>query len=195
MSAMASQITSLTIVYSTVYTGADQRKHQSSASLAFVRGIHRWPVNSPHKGPVNEENVSIWRRLHAENTSLMRSWRVMTWRPSCNMSLPEPMFTQIYVAIWRHYRPQRVNKLNALKSSELVIKHNGISPVWRQAIAWYHADLLSVGTTSVKFKIRIKIRNISFQLNQFLRLMLEVWRYFEIFTHAQLCSALFRLWV
>ena len=52
MSAMASQITSLTIVYSTVYSGADQRKHQSSASLAFLRGIHRWPVNSPHKGPV-----------------------------------------------------------------------------------------------------------------------------------------------
>ena len=50
--AMASQITSLTIVYSTIYSGADQRKHQSSASLAFVRGIHRWPVNSPHKGPV-----------------------------------------------------------------------------------------------------------------------------------------------
>ena len=52
MRAMASQITSLTIVYSTIYSGADQRKHQSSASLAFVRGIHRWPVNSPHKGPV-----------------------------------------------------------------------------------------------------------------------------------------------
>ena len=46
MDAMASQITSLTNVYSTVYPGADQRKHQSSASLAFVRGIHRWPVNS-----------------------------------------------------------------------------------------------------------------------------------------------------
>ena len=52
MSATASQITSLTIVYSTVYSGADQRKHQSYASLAFVREIHRWPVNSPHKGPV-----------------------------------------------------------------------------------------------------------------------------------------------
>ena len=49
-STMASQITSLTIVYATVHSGADQRKHQSSASLAFVRGIHRWPVNSPHKG-------------------------------------------------------------------------------------------------------------------------------------------------
>ena len=52
MSTMASQITSLTIVYSTVYSGTYERKHQSSASLAFVRGIHRWPVNAPHKGPV-----------------------------------------------------------------------------------------------------------------------------------------------
>ena len=41
MGAIASQITSLPIVYLTVYSGADQRKHQSSASLAFVRGIHR----------------------------------------------------------------------------------------------------------------------------------------------------------
>ena len=52
MRTMASQITSLTIVYSTVYAGADQRKYQNSALLAFVRGIHRWPVNSPHKGQV-----------------------------------------------------------------------------------------------------------------------------------------------
>ena len=52
MGPMASQIASLTIVYSTVYSGTNQRKHQSSASLTFVRGIHRSPVNSPHKGPV-----------------------------------------------------------------------------------------------------------------------------------------------
>ena len=55
MGAIASQITSLTIVYSTVYSDADQRKHQSSASLAFVRWIHRWPVNSPHKWPVTRK--------------------------------------------------------------------------------------------------------------------------------------------
>ena len=55
MGTMASQITSLTIVYSAVYSGAEQRKHQSSASLAFVRGIHRWPVNSPHKWPVTRK--------------------------------------------------------------------------------------------------------------------------------------------
>ena len=55
MTTMASQITSLTVVYSIVYSGADQRKHQNSASLAFVWGIHRWPVNSPHKGPVTRK--------------------------------------------------------------------------------------------------------------------------------------------
>ena len=55
MDAIASQITSLTIVYSIVYSDADQRKHQSSASLAFVRGIHRGPVNSPHKWPVTRK--------------------------------------------------------------------------------------------------------------------------------------------
>ena len=49
MGPMASQITSLTIVYSAVCSGADKRTHQSSASLVFVRGIHRGPVNSPHK--------------------------------------------------------------------------------------------------------------------------------------------------
>ena len=52
---MPSQITSLMIVYSTVYSGADQRKHQSSASLGFVWGIHRGPVNSPHKWPVTRK--------------------------------------------------------------------------------------------------------------------------------------------
>ena len=52
MSAVASQIISLTIVYSTVYSGADQRKYQNPASPAFVRGNHQWPVNMPHKGPV-----------------------------------------------------------------------------------------------------------------------------------------------
>ena len=61
MGAMASQITSISFVYWTVCSGADQRKHQSSASLAFVRGIHRGPVNSPHKWPITRK---IWWRHH-----------------------------------------------------------------------------------------------------------------------------------
>ena len=64
MGAISSQITSLTIVNSTVYSNADKRKHQSSASLAFVRGIHRGPVNSPHKWPVTRmfpfDDVIMW---------------------------------------------------------------------------------------------------------------------------------------
>ena len=63
MSLTASQITSLMIVYSTVYSDTDQRKHQSSASLAFVRWIHRGPVNSPHKGPVT------WKIFHLMTSS------------------------------------------------------------------------------------------------------------------------------
>ena len=55
MGPIASQITSLAIVYSDVCWGADQRKHQSSASLAFVWGIHREPVNSPYKWPVTRK--------------------------------------------------------------------------------------------------------------------------------------------
>ena len=64
MGATASQITSLTIVYSTVYSDADQRKHQGSASLAFVRGIHRGPVQFPAQMASNAENVYIWWRHH-----------------------------------------------------------------------------------------------------------------------------------
>ena len=59
MSTIASQITSLTIVYSTVYSGADQSKHQSYASLAFVWGNHRGPMNSPHKWPVTRTFFSF----------------------------------------------------------------------------------------------------------------------------------------
>ena len=52
---LASQITSLMVVYSIVYSGVNQRKHQSSASLAFVWEIHRGPVNFPHKWPVTRK--------------------------------------------------------------------------------------------------------------------------------------------
>ena len=59
MSTIASLITGVSIVYWTVCSDADQRKHQSSALLAFVRGIHQWPVNSPHKGPVTRKIFSF----------------------------------------------------------------------------------------------------------------------------------------
>ena len=65
MGTIASQITSLMIVYSTIYSGTDQRTQQSSTSLAFVRGIHRGPVNSPHKWPVT------WKMFPFDNVIMM----------------------------------------------------------------------------------------------------------------------------
>ena len=64
MAAIASQITSLTIVFSTVYSDADQRKHQSSASLAFVQGIPGKTGEFPTQMASKGENVSIWWRHH-----------------------------------------------------------------------------------------------------------------------------------
>ena len=72
--AVASQITSLTMVYSTVHSDADQRKHQSSSSLASVRGIHRGPVNSPHERPVMfpfDDVIMIFSGLNASKTQLL----------------------------------------------------------------------------------------------------------------------------
>ena len=58
MDVTASQITSVLIVYSTVCSNADQRKHQISALLAFV------PREFPSQMASNTENASIWWRHH-----------------------------------------------------------------------------------------------------------------------------------
>ena len=92
MSAMASQIISLTIVYSTFYSGADQRKHQSSASLASVRGIHRWSMNSPHKGLVTRkifpfDDVIMLIFADASRVNLYHSYHPVSWmQQSTNLS-------------------------------------------------------------------------------------------------------------
>ena len=89
MGTIASQLTSLTIVYSTVYSGADQGKHESSASLAFVWGSHRWPVNSPHKGPAT-------RKMFPFDDVIMRILCFL-WNPITNQCL---IF--IYIVLLRY---------------------------------------------------------------------------------------------
>ena len=92
MSAIASQITRHTIVYSTVYSDAGQRKYQSSASLAFMEGIHRWPVNSPQTRPVTRkmfpfDDVIMNRVYNADDVPYMITlilnhwfWRIVSLR-------------------------------------------------------------------------------------------------------------------
>ena len=82
---IASQIISLTIVYSTVHSDAYQRKHQSSASLAFVRGIRRGPVNSPHKWPVTRkmfpcDDVIMKYCIHRAITRELKWWYTVQCR-------------------------------------------------------------------------------------------------------------------
>ena len=81
MSAMTSEITRVSSVCSTVCSDADQRKHQSSALLAFVRGIHRWPVDTPHKWTSNAENVSIWWRhneiINTHTSTLLHTYTII----------------------------------------------------------------------------------------------------------------------
>ena len=103
MGTMTLQITSVSIGYSTVCLGADQRKHQSFASLAFVRGIHRSPVNSPHKGPVMRKmflfddlimhNIYLFQRM----TATVVRWRVApcSWRSINSVWTSIPSIPQV----------------------------------------------------------------------------------------------------
>ena len=86
MTTVASQITSLTVVYSIVYSDADQRKYQSSASLAIVRG----PVNSPHKGPVTRKMVPFDDVIM---DTLPSAYTVWAW---------EPHGTHFASSLWGH---------------------------------------------------------------------------------------------
>ena len=90
---IASQITSLTVVYSAVYLDADQRKLQSSASLAFAQGIHRWPVNSPCKGPVTRKMFPFDDVIMCSNCYI-EEWDAMI-HPYANLSgsLAKPPLT------------------------------------------------------------------------------------------------------
>ena len=102
MGEIAHQIVNITIVYSTVYSDADQRKHQSSVSLAFVWGTHRGPVNSPHKWPVTLKMFPfddvIIRSGDAYTCQWNDSWLVqaINWHLLGVKPLAEPRLTNFY---------------------------------------------------------------------------------------------------
>ena len=97
MSAMASQITGVLIVYLTVSSGADQIKRQRFASLAFVRGNPRWQEISLHKGPVK------WKKFPFDDVIIKSTLdQLMAWCRQVTNPLLEPILGQIYIAIRRH---------------------------------------------------------------------------------------------
>ena len=96
MGVIASQITSLTIVFSSVYLGTDQRKHQSSASLASVQGIHRRPVNSPHKWPVTRRMFPFDDVIMASHVSQKKWIELTSDKAQQNKTEQEPMHILSY---------------------------------------------------------------------------------------------------
>ena len=85
MGAIACQITGLSIVCSAVCSGVDHRKHQSSTSLAFVRGIHRWPVKSLHKRQITRNMFPFDDVIMSDGNIDMTSW-LHCWTANKNNS-------------------------------------------------------------------------------------------------------------
>ena len=131
MGTMASQITSLKIVFSTVYSGPDQRKHNSSASLAFVQGIHRGPVNSPHKWPVT-------RKMFPFDGIIMNTGFMEFCFPT------GPVSTPCYLALAAHH----IREVDSWCSGNLLIITQ-MPPLWHAShvsseIVLYHSFYSSI---------------------------------------------------
>ena len=142
MSAMASQIISVSIVCSTVCSGADKKKTSKLRALAFVRGIHRWPVNSQHKGPETWKNVSISWRHHAILTVChMRCSRdAAKWKCTDEFVLFIHSVFQYFFLYWNDM-PQftNVSKVRSLYTRQVRFGdiQDSTCPSVRPSVAWF----------------------------------------------------------
>ena len=95
MTAMSSQITWASTVCLVVCSGADHRKHQSSVSLAFVRGIHRSPVNSSHKRPVTRIMLPL-DDATMRNGNGVKTYNFAGCSTVCSNTYPKRIFKAMY---------------------------------------------------------------------------------------------------
>ena len=146
MGTIASQITSLTIVYSTVYSDADQGKHQSSASLAFVRGIHRGPVNSQHKWPVT-------RKMFLFNDVIM-CWGI------CRHSVDQVQILCMYTRLALQGMPLRYQGWGLLCQSPLLRYFPIFSSIVHTHVSDWISHLYLTGVPAVQFRWHLSNMNL-----------------------------------
>ena len=181
---LASQITSLTVVYSIVYSGVNQRKHQSSASLAFAREIHRGPVNFPHKWPVTrkmfpfDDVIMGYRYIGLDGTKplpepmpINYQWCLVAY--TCrqfHMKWPRYL---AFILVWkftnlwlkRDHPGQWVKDFQTHNNGiikPIIGSDNGLSPGWHQAIIWTNAGIWSLRPLGINFsEILLSIQTFS----------------------------------
>ena len=133
MGAMASQITGVSIVYPNVCSDEYQRKYHSSASLAFVRGIHRWPVNSPHKWPVT-------RKMFPFDDVIMIRWKLWGWWLSISLLLHHCFFFWEESTGDRWIPQQRINNGESNSISCFPLWSGVWGPIrWSTTAAGFHS--------------------------------------------------------
>ena len=143
MTTMASQITSLTIVYSMVYSDADQRKHQSSASLAFVRGIHQGPVNSWTNGQLRGKYFHLM--TSSCHISTDREWlRYLEFRWDLFAQWDLRLHLSSIARLSRLTNGRFSPRL--YQSWESTNHHDVIYWAWDRYIIWYLGSMYSVNT-------------------------------------------------
>ena len=140
MSAMVSQITGVTIVYSTMCSGTDQRKHQSSAWLAFVRGIHRWipRTKGQWRGKIFSFDVVIMKNKTNLRDLIAATGLVILPKLDSNCPFFSPCDLEIWWMTSKNYRAPLLHYIKLCASSQ--------TPQWIQT-----------GVTVQKRSIRVKI--------------------------------------
>ena len=146
---MASKITSFTSVYSAVYSGADNRKPQSFASLAFVWGIHRWPVNSPHKWPVTRKMFAFDYVVMLQYCSDFELPTSNAWFAGCGLEFGENEWENEYdmLQVQPRLNIMLIVVIYVLMKNQIYIPQTTLShhtSCFHYSIAWMGACVYSV---------------------------------------------------
>ena len=195
MSARASQITSLTIAYSSVYSGADKKKHENSASLAFVRGIHRGPVNSLHKWPVMrkifpfDDFIMYGSADYAIKRKMVRKTCGIIWRLRCQKQISRKgqVFAS-YSILWKAITYPCRNRSHEFFFFQIVRRSQGSVLIVNTDSKLWHLQYIvrlqhTIGMKCERWYSQYVTQNVWWEWTKSIEFSVEVWPRKHILTH------------